>query len=194
VAKFKSRFSLTANVRDRRGMNVLDDATYNIQQRTTGGNLRYNYNYKEIFDLGLSAQLSHQKTDYEFQQPDQTFSNKTYTAETNLTIRKNYQLSANFDYLVYTSKSTNFQRAIPLLHASISRFVLKNNSGEIKLSVNNLLDKVLGINQTSDINYIERTTTNSLGRYFMLSFTYALNKQLNPMGMRHGGGIMRVIR
>jgi hypothetical protein len=194
ITKLKSRLSLTANLRDQQGITILDDEEYNIHQRTTGGNIRYNYHYKEIFDMSLSARLSHQKTDYEFQQPDQTFLNQTYTAESNLTINKNYQLSANFDYLVYTSKSTNFNQSIPLLNVSISRFVLKNNSGEIKFSVNNLLDQNLGVNQTTDINYIERTTTNSLGRYFMVSFTYALNKQLNPMGMRRGGGMMRIIR
>jgi hypothetical protein len=82
-----------------------------------------------------------------------------------------------------------------LLNVALSRFVLKNRSGEIKLSVNNLLDKALGINQTSSVNYIERSVTNSLGRYFMLSFIYALNKQLDPMGgMRRGPGMMRIIR
>jgi hypothetical protein len=194
ITKLKSRLSLTANLRDQQGITILDDEEYNIHQRTTGGNIRYNYHYKEIFDMSLSARLSHQKTDYEFQQPDQTFLNQTYSAESNLTVSKNYQLSANFDYLVYTSKSTNFNQSIPLLNVSISRFVLKNNCGEIKFSVNNLLDQNLGVNQTTDINYIERTTTNSLGRYFLVSFTYALNKQLNPMGMRRGGGVMRIIR
>jgi hypothetical protein len=83
---------------------------------------------------------------------------------------------------------------MPLINLSISRFILKGNSGEVKFSVTNLLNKALGINQTSSVNYVEQIITNSLGRYFMISFTYALNKQLNPMGMRRGGGMMRVIR
>jgi hypothetical protein len=149
----------------------------------------------ELFDMNLSAQLNHQRTAYEFDQPDQVFFNSTYAADVMATIRKNYQLTANFDYLIYENKGTNFRQVIPLLNLSVSRFLLKNNSGEIKLAVNNLLDKALGISQTSSMNYIERTTINSLGRYWMISFTYALNKQLNPMGMRRGGGgMMRVIR
>jgi len=44
------------------------------------------------------------------------------------------------------------------------------------------------------VNYVERVTSNSLGRYFMVSFIYALNKQLNPMEGRRGGPGMRVIR
>ena len=143
----------------------------------------------------MSADFDQQKAQYEFDQPDQKFLNQTYTAETNLTVKKKNLLSATFEYLIYESKSVHFYQTIPLLNLSVSRYVLKNNSGEIKLSVNNLLDKALGINQTSTVNYVERTVTNSLGRYFMVTFTYALNKQLNPMGgMRRGGGMMRIIR
>jgi hypothetical protein len=195
ITKLKSRFSLTGTWREQQGINLLDDVEYHITQRTTGGTVRYNYRYKEIFDLSLSAQLNQQLTDYEFDQPDQKFNNQIYNAESNLTFLKNYQFNTNLDYLIYESKSTNFRQTIPLLNLSISRFILKNNSGELKLGVNNLMDRALGVNQTSSINYTERTTTNSLGRYYMVSFTYAINKQLNPMGgMRRGGGMMRIIR
>ncbi|HZB12811.1 MAG TPA: outer membrane beta-barrel protein, partial [Chryseolinea sp.] len=195
VNKIKSRVNLSANVRDEYGTNVIDGFDYYIHQRTIGSNLRYSYRYQDVFDISLSAQLSHQKAAYEFNQPDQKFLNQTYTAESNLTLKKNYLLSASFEYLVYKSKSANFRQDIALLNLSFSRYVLRNQSGEIKLSVNNLLDEALGISQTSSVNYIERTVTNSMGRYFMVSFIYALNKQLNPMGgMRKGGGMMRIIR
>ena len=195
ISKLKSRVNISANLREQHGINVIDEAQYTIQQRTVGSNLRYNYHYKDIFDMSLSAQLSRQRAAYEFGQPDQKFFNQTYTGELNLRFAKNYLLSASFEYLVYDSKSANFHQAIPLLNLALSHFVLKNRSGEIKFSVNNLLDKALGINQTSSVNYVERSVTNSLGRYFMISFTYALNKQLNPIGgMRRGPGMMRIIR
>ena len=154
---------------------------------TSVEDFRYDYRYKEIFDFSLSAQVAHQQTKYEFDQPDQNYLNKTFKAETNLSLGKNYQLRGSFDYLMYDSKSTNFHKAIPLLNLSFSRFILKTKAGEIKLSVNNLLDQALGVNQTAELNYIEQTTINSLGRYFMIGFTYSLNKQLSPMSMRRGG-------
>jgi hypothetical protein len=194
VNKIKSRFSISANRREQHSINLIDEAENKIRQRTFGGTFRYNYRYKEIFDLSLSANLSDQKTTYEFDQPDQDFLNQTYTAESNLSFLKNYQFTADFNYLVYSSQSTDFSQSIPLLNLSVSRFLLKNKSGELKLSVNNLLDKALGISQTANINYLERQTTNSLGRYFMISFTYAINKHLNPMGMRRGGGMLRIMR
>ncbi|MFZ6013718.1 MAG: outer membrane beta-barrel protein, partial [Bacteroidota bacterium] len=194
ISKIKSRFSIGTNYRNQRSINLLNDTQNTITQQTAGTTVRYSYRYKEIFDLSLSADVDHQLTKYEFQQPDQTYLNETYTAESNLSFLKNFQFSADFNYLVYNNKGANFNQAIPLLNMSVSAFMLKNKTGELKLSVNNLLDKALGINQTASINYLERTTTNSLGRYFMLSFTYSINKQLNPMGIRRGGAMMRIMR
>jgi hypothetical protein len=172
----------------------LNDMENEINQYSAGGNIRYSYNYKEIVSINLSADVDRQFTIYEFNQPDQSFTNATYSAESNLTFLKNYQLNGSLEYLSFKNTKTNFSQEIPLLNISLSRFVMKNKSGEIKLSVNNLFDEALGVNQTATINYLERQILNSLGRYFMLSFNYALNKQLNPMGIRRGGGMMRIMR
>ncbi|SKC71480.1 outer membrane beta-barrel family protein [Ohtaekwangia koreensis] len=196
IQKFGSRFSLSANVTRQSGVNVVEEVESGILQKTYGGRLRYDYRYKEVFDASLSANISRQSTDYEFNKSsNQLYFNKTYTAEANLTILKNYQLSSSLEYLVYESKTTDYKQSIPLVNLSISRFLLKAKSGELKFSVNNLLDKNIGVSQTADVNYFQRQTTNSLGRYYMVSFIYAINKQLNPMGMRPPrGGMMRIIR
>lgn len=196
ITKLKSRFNIGSNIRSMRTLNLLNDIENQINQLIMGGNVRYNFRYKEILDLSLSTQLSRQKTTYEFDQPDQEFFNQTHTAESNISFLKNYQFNAVFDYLVYTSQSTNYKETIPLLNMSVSRFLLKNKKGELKLSVNNLLDQNLGISQTASSNYFERQVQNSLGRYYMVSFTYALNKHLNPMGAgpRGGGMRMQIIR
>jgi hypothetical protein len=56
------------------------------------------------------------------------------------------------------------------------------------------MDESIGVSQTSNLNYVERTVSNSLGRFVMLSFTYSLNKHFNPMGMRSGGRMMRIMK
>lgn len=195
VKKLNSRFNLGPTVSYTQTFNVLNEQENATEIQTLGGTARYNYTFKEILTIDLSANLSHQVTTYDFNQEDQTFFNKTYTAESNLTIRKNYQLNGSFNYLIYDSRTTNFNQSIPLLNLSVSRFLLKNNTGELRLGVNNLLDKNLSISQTATANYLQQERTNNLGRFLMVSFTYALNKQLNPMGgMRRGGvGPVRMI-
>lgn len=195
VSAIKSRFNAALNFRNVNSMAMLNGEVNNISQQSKGGQFRYSYDYKDIFNLSLSANLSLQQTRYEFDQPDQKFINSTYSAESNLTFLKRYTFNASFDYLAYENREQDFSQQIPLLNMSVSRFVLKKDAGEIRLSVNNLLDQVVGISQTANINYIEQVTSNSIGRYFMVSFIYSLNKQLNPMSERRGGRpMMRMMR
>lgn len=181
ASEIHSRFNLSLNFRNQNSIAVLNETENSIIQQMKGATFRYSYDYKDIVDLALSTSLSHQHTRYEFDQPDQKFINSTYSAEANLAFLKHFSFSANFDYLVYENREQDFNQRIPLLNISVSRFILQNKKGEIRLAVNNLLDKVLGVSQTADINYIEQVTSNSIGRYFMLSFIYSVNKHLNPM-------------
>lgn len=190
--ELNSRLNLGPTARFDQSINLLNDRASKITQRNLGGRIRYNFALKEILILDLSANFSRQTTEYETgNQQGQEFFNKTYSAEVSLRFLKHYNFNPSFEYLVYDSRSTNFNQTIPLLGISVSRFVLKNNVGEIKFSVNNMLDRNLGVQQTANSNFLQREVTNSLGRYFMLSFTYLLNKQLNPMG---GGGGRRAMR
>jgi Outer membrane protein beta-barrel family len=164
-------------------INLLNDQENRTKQQTLGGTMRYNYTFNEILIVDLSANFSRQQTEYDFnQQQNQAYFNKTYSSEVNLTVLKNYQFNTSFNYYSYNSEATNFNQAIPILNLGLSRFLLKNNVGELKVGVNNLLDQSLSVSQSTSANYLQQTTYNNLGRYFMVSFTYSLNKQLNPMG------------
>lgn len=197
VRKLMSRINVGPTV-SRLGNRVfLNETEVTSMQQTIGGSARYSFNYKDIFTLDLSANLRNQSTSYDTEgaskPQDQKYFNKTYSTETNVTILKNYQLNASFDYMMYDSRTTGFSQEIPLLNVSVSRFFFKAQSGELKLGVVNLLDKSLSVTQQSNVNYLEQTTYNNLGRYYMISFTYALNKQLNPMGTRGGRGGPRMV-
>lgn len=188
VKKWNSRFNVGPNVRQDRSVNLLNNQENEIIQKTLGGTVRYNFTYKEIVILDLSATLSNQRTDYAFEnQIDQEFFNKNYHAEVNINFLRNYAINPAFEYLVYDSRTNDFNQTIPLLNVSVSRFLLKNKAGELRLTAHNLLDRNLSVTQTANNNYLQQERMNNLGRYFMVSFIYALNKQLNPMaGGRRG--------
>jgi hypothetical protein len=196
VKKLNSRFNFGPSATLSETIAVLNGQNNNARSKTLGGNSRYNFTYKEIVILDLSANLSQQETKYDFSTPDQQYFNQTYKAEINLSFLKKYSFNTSYEYLIYTSKTTDFRQEIPFLDISISRFILKNNAGELKFKVNNVLDQSNSVSQSSGENYLQQSTTNNLGRFYMVSFTYALNKHLNPMGgggRRGGGGGMRMI-
>lgn len=196
VKKLNSRFNIGPTATLSESITVLNGQDNTVRNKTLGGSVRYNFTYKEIVIIDLSANLSHQETKYDFNTPDQQYFNQTYRSELNLNFLKNYAFNTTYEYLIYSSTTTDFRETIPFLNLSVSRFMLKNNAGELKLGVNNLLDQSNSVSQSSGENYIQQSTTNNLGRYYMLSFTYALNKHLNPMGGRgrRGGGGMMIMR
>ena len=196
IRKLNSRINVGPSTTYTRGLTLINLQENRSDTRTYGGNFRYDYTYKEILTLGLSANISQNKTEYSFNTAqNQQYLNETYGADLNVSFLKNYAFDATYNFYHYRSQTTGFDQTIPIVNLSISRFLLKNNVGELKFAVVNALDKSMGVSQTATSNYLQQETTNNLGRYYMISFTYALNKQLNPMGGGRGrrGGGMRMM-
>jgi hypothetical protein len=197
VKAINSRLNFGPQLMYNQGINLLNEVEDVIKISNFGGNLRYDFNWKEFVNAGISGNIIRQRTTYDFNaQQNQLFFNQSYNAELNIQFLKNYTLGGNFNYLVYNSETTDFNESISLLNLYVSRFVLKNRKGEIRLSGQNLLDQDVGVSQRADVNFIEQTVTNNLGKFIQLSFTYKLNSNLNPMNNmgRHGGGGMRMFR
>ncbi|RNI30449.1 TonB-dependent receptor [Rufibacter latericius] len=193
LRKLKSRFNIGLNLREQQGLSLLDAVALTVDNRTYSGNLRYEYRIDQKFDVSLRTDFSLQTTNYNAEtSQDQYYLNQTYTTETNLYLPHKFHLNSIFEYQVYENEQLGFRQRIPLLNASLAKQILKNNSGELRLTAVNLLNQNLGVNQTTGPNYVQRETLNSLGRYFLVQFSYSLNKHLNPMAGR-GGGI-RIMR
>lgn len=73
----------------------------------------------------------------------------------------------------YGSGVSNFDATIS--NASIAYKFLKKRSGELRLSVNDILNQNNSFYQATTEIYRREVTTNTLGRYVMLTFTYNLN-------------------
>ncbi|MBX2901436.1 MAG: TonB-dependent receptor [Cyclobacteriaceae bacterium] len=191
IKKLNSRFNIGPTASLSESISVLNELENHVRSRTLGGTARYNFTYKEVVIFDVSANFSKQLTRYDFNTPDQEYFNQTYRSELNLNFTKRSAFNTSFDYLIYTSTTSDFRQTIPFWNMSVSRFVLKNNAGEIKVGVNNLLDQSNSVTQSTGENYVQQQVANNLGRYYMVSFTYALNKHLNPMGGGRRG--MRMI-
>ncbi|MEO0468265.1 MAG: outer membrane beta-barrel family protein [Bacteroidota bacterium] len=132
---------------------------------------------KDVVDLLLGVSLTSNQTQYSVSEElDQSFLNQTWFADLRLNLFDKWALSTVFDYNIYGGDAFNEQTTIPLWQASISRFILKNKRGELKLSAYDLLNQNVGFNRTSNFNYLQEERIQSLARYFLLSFTLNLSK------------------
>jgi len=140
-----------------------------------------NLDIKQKFNLGLNASVGYNSVHYsisdpEKQNPNTRYFSQTYSLDFSYTAKSNTIFSTDFDYYISTGRAEGYNQNLPLLNASIAQLLFKKKNGELKFSVHDLLDQNESINRTVTQNYILDSRTTVLKRYFMLTFTYNLNK------------------
>jgi len=142
---------------------------------------------KEFIDIAGGVRLTQNIVRYSKNSAqNQSFINRTYYSDLS-TYMKSWTFNTGLDYYVYAGNTFSSSEEVPVWKASISRHVLKNNRGELKLSVLDILNRNVGIKRTSNLSYIQEERIRTLGRYCLLSFTYNLSKF--PV---NGGGGMKI--
>ncbi len=136
--------------------------------------------------VSLGALFSYSETKYSIQRNfDAKYFRQEYNMEVDWEMPHRFFFSTDFTYTVNSQRASEFNVKQPVWNASLSRQVFRFNRGEIKLAVMDLLNRNLGINRIAEQNYIEDSRVKTLRRFFMLSFTYSLNKT----GLNNAGGV-----
>lgn len=130
---------------------------------------------KEWTDWSIGAEVTQNSTRYSLSTSlNQAFLNQRYFGEITVFPNKKWAIGTGIDYLLYSQQNFGERRSVPLWRANITRYVLKNNKGQLKLAAFDLLNQNIGISRSSQFNYLEEERVRNLARYFMLSFSYSL--------------------
>ncbi len=183
VKKLKSRLDLGMGASYMNNVSFLNLAKNTIVNSSVGPNLSWSYGNDSKFDLRLTARLNFSNVQYALQpQLNSHYLQQIYGLETNNTLPWGILLNNNFNYTINTGRANGYNLNLPLWNISMAKGFLKNNRGEIKFSVFDLLNKNVGVSRNASQNYIEDTRYNVLQRYFMLTASYRLNKAGSTTG------------
>jgi hypothetical protein len=147
------------------------DATY------AGGNFKLNYHPSEKLFIDVNALLDFNANAYSLN-ADQN----TRTWIQNYTLNFSYQ----FPWTITVSSFYNWQqtgsqgslpaRAISYWNAAAYKSIFRNHSGQIRLSVFNILNGSGNVSQGIGPNFIETSRSNLIGRLWLLSMVWNFRK------------------
>lgn len=175
VRKLGIKFNIDPNINWNRGITLLNGLENPTTRLTSTVNASIENRKKEHFDARIGARLTHNITQYELDASrDQTYLNSSYYGELTLYFKKGFTVNSEFNYNIYSGGGFAQNTTVPLLKANVGKTFLKADRGELRLSAFDILNQNAGIDRTTQVNYLEESRYNTLGRYFMLSFTYKI--------------------
>lgn len=168
------------------GIDFAKNITKNFSVTQSAG---INFDFKQKLNLGLNASIGYNDVEYSLRpNQNQKYYKQTYSADVSYMGLKNWVLSTDFDYYINTGLGDGFNQTIPMWNASIAHQLFKKKNGELKVSVNDILNQNQAIARNVGDNYIEDTRQLVIKRYFLLTFTYNLSKgQRQQTGMPNMG-------
>lgn len=170
-------FNFTTRVGFNRDANIVNGRKNFIKNLTLGEDLRLNYNFKEKLDLGVSGGISYTSARYSIQpQQNNSFFTHLYSVDATWVLPRGFILASDVDFTANTGRSDGYNQSFTMWNASVAKQIFRNKKGEIKLSVNDILDQNISITRNVGDNYVEDVQSTVLKRFFMLTFTYNINR------------------
>lgn len=170
-------FNTTTRVLYNQDANLVDKVKNYSRNLNIGEDLRLNYNYKEKLDLGVTASLNYNEVRYTLQSSNNSsYYTHNYSMDATYTLPANFILASDVDYVFNTGRTDGYNQNFARWNASMAKPLFSNKRGEIKLAVYDILNQNVSQNRNIGSNYIEDVQNSILKRFFMLSFTYNINR------------------
>lgn len=159
-----------------RGYNIINESFGYYDENVHSLTVRLENRKKKIVDCSLGADMQWHTLSYRFYDALKSNYNKiSYFSELQITPGERIAIELNASYSVYTGAVFPNRTGIPLMTGSVS-FFSKSKRAIFTLNCFDILNQNKGIETSSDFTSFQERRFNTLNRYFMLTFTWKLNK------------------
>jgi hypothetical protein len=163
-----------------------------------GQGVNLEFNHKEWLELGVGTNYNLNSISYRNigtlngSLQNDKYSTWNINSTVSMNIPKNWILRYDFDYTINQGLTGDVGKNIANLSASIEKQMFKKKNGIIRFQGFDLFNQNSNISRIVNANSIIDSRTNRLNRYFMLTFTYRIQKFSGKQQQKSPGNILRV--
>ncbi len=179
----KSNINFNANVSFARTPGMLNNMINYANSPSYGGGLVISSNISKDIDFTIGSNSSYTSVANTLNKASNTsYYNQTSTFKFNLIFWKHWVFNTDITHQYYKGLSTGYDQSFLLWNAAVGYKFLKDNMGEFRLRVFDILKQNTSISRTITETYTQDVQTSLLQRYFMLTFTYNFRQFKMPAG------------
>lgn len=146
-------------------------------------------NISEKLDFTLSYSLNYNEVTNTIQSKlDNNYFYRTTSARVNWIFWRGIVLQSDISNQQYRGLAGSFNQQYTLWNAGVGKKIFKNQRGEVKVIIFDLLKQNTSISRSVSDTYLQDTQSLVLQRYFLVTFTYNLRQFKGGGGARPGEG------
>ncbi|MEN9697923.1 MAG: hypothetical protein RLZ56_1344 [Bacteroidota bacterium] len=185
IKSISSRFNFGINGGINNNVNYSNGLLNTTLVKSFGPSFSYTFSVDEVIDINLTARHAYSKTTNAINTALNTnYQTRIYGADLTNYLPFEMVLNQSMNYTINEGRTAGYNTAIPIWNASISKFFMKNKRAELKISAFDILNKNVGVSRNVSQNQIVDQSYNVINQYFLVGFTYSLQKS----GLTGGGG------
>lgn len=173
----KSKVSVESSVGYDKGFLSLNGIENGTERWYNSHTLILENRNKKVWDVAIGATVRVNHVNFsKTQEYNQVYIQQSFFMDGSVELPHNWSISSQLDYRKYSSEAFANSDALLLASLKVSKDFLESKRANISVAVFDLFNQNTGISRSNNLNLIQETRSNVLGRYVMLTLSYRLSK------------------
>jgi hypothetical protein len=175
IKKLKTTINLNTGIVYTKMPGMVNDIVTTTQNYQYNASIGLVSNINEYVDYNISygANINNAKTMGSVIS-NNNYINQTISVSCNLLSKQGWFLQNDLTAQIFNGLSNGYDRSFTIWNASIGKKFFKDQSGEVKIGVYDLLKQNQSLSRNVTNTYLEDIKSNVLQQYYMLTFSYNL--------------------
>ena len=177
IRKLHSTVNLKSDVSYDHNASLVNGVRNNGNTWTLGQGADVNFSYKELLDISGGAKVEYNDARYSLLPgQNQQYWTETYNLDLNWYLPKGLSFASDLSYIHRSGLPAGYNTSPFVWNAGVASQLFKNRRGLLRLQVFDILRQNTGFTRNTSQNYIDDMSYQVLNRYWLLSFTYSINR------------------